>query len=100
MSKKNAFSLELPVHKKEFLEGCGFVLDSIGVPRASMGSMVRMDKWQMFDSINQHVLYIHFDSQETAYCNLYVGDNADDVEYFSRRNLVSEMKKRRYVKRT
>lgn len=86
--------LKLPEHKKKFLEACGFQQTYFSTPRESVGAMVNMELWEKWEHLVCYKLYIHFDSSETSYCNLYAGEFDPEAEYFSERNLISELKKR------
>lgn len=80
-------------HKVEFLESIGFKRTYASEPRLSMGVLTSMEKWDLINQYNHYQLYIHFEEDESAYCNLYCGES-DDADVFSVRNLVSQMKKR------
>lgn len=99
------YKLELPKHKHDFLLACGFELEHDGgIHLALMGTIkTRMLKYKevskdMYEET--HSLYIHFSEDESAHCNLYLGERGEDVEVFSERNLISEMCKRGFKEKS
>lgn len=80
--------------KRDSLENCGFTLSN--EPSTTKDSYtditVCMEVWTNLDQVR---LYIHFDDTDKPdYCNLYLSENDSNVQYFSERNLISELKKR------
>jgi hypothetical protein len=93
--------MKLKEHKVKFLEDCGFVQTYKDEPSISKfdNKMHNMEKWTLIEPFNIYHLYIHFEEVEPSYCNLYYGNNDPSAEFFSERNLISEMRKRGFKER-
>lgn len=48
-----------------------------------------MQKWILFNDFSKYTLYIHQDNQLGHYCNLYFGENENNVIEFKLRNIRS-----------
>lgn len=87
--------MNLPQHKREYLESIGFAQTYKEEPRVGYGNKkINMEKWSKFTLHESYHLYIHFTEDEPAECELYHGEKGMSGDCFSERNLISNMKKR------
>jgi hypothetical protein len=93
-------SLVLAKHKSDFLKAKGFTQTFKSVePRIYNGFKSEMECWKKpddngFHIIGVYILYIHFYEDEPNICYLSYGEDTDQSEIFSERNLISEINKR------